>query len=606
MIISSGAPARRRRTALAHRRRLIVGLMILGLGIGFYGCQVWLGPQPALPHPSPRQSFLKTLTSIPPRNSGGLWPYYKDELGPALPDRSEGEIDQAANRAQRLKEAGSQYLRLWIPWSEVEPEPGRFEFGRFERLLSAVVATGQKLEIDLASSIYPAWFYETVLRADQGRNLYWFWNETGPFVGPVPEIALGANHRYQPRRVQSPHLSLWGPPEAKAFIKRFADRAFEDLLDKWAPAVLYVQLSLGRLNEPIYPDREHFWCYDPNAVRDFASRMEETYASIERLNEAWGTRFQSFSEVGPPTPPFKGVRAVRRRDFFAWYRDSKRRWVDEATGWVQSHLKPWQKNLVYVAGGSGDLELVEGRETLLERGADLDWSDPAADPSVQSVLRAMEDNFWIVRRAKEAGWALQYAGVAGLTESETRALCRNNPVCREVPRYAASIGYTGPIYMQIPALRRDVRQPEFVAEQIYAYDAGYHGLHWANDENLFGPRNRPRLESLSRAWRDIQLYFGTDGRPPAILSIEARVAGRAAELAWTTDEPSEGFILYGLSPRRLDRLSGLDALKIDHAVSIEGLAQGATYYYLAFACDAFGNSTASPVRSFTIPRPGIY
>ncbi len=583
-----------------NRSLLVVGALILGLFLGLGNCKISLGPAPALPHPSPHQAYLKALTSIPPRNSGGLWPFYKDEFGPALPDRTESEIDQMADRAKRLKEAGSQYIGLWIPWGEVEPEPGRFEFGKFERLFAAAVATGQKLEINLASSMYPAWFYESALRPDSGANMLWFWNDAGPVPGAAPEIALGTHHQYQPRRVQSPPLSLWAPPEVKAYLKRFVDRAFDDLLDKWAPAILYVQFSLGRLNEPTYPDREHFWCYDRSAVADFRARMEAKYGTIEHLNEAWRTNHPDFSTIGPPVPPFKGVNPIHRMEFFNWYRDSKRRWVLEATGWIQSRLKPWQRNLVYVAGGSGDVDLAEQGQTYLEQGPGLDWTDWTLAPAVKDTIRAMEDNFWIVRKAKEFGWALQYAGVAGLSEAEELALCKHNPVCREVPRYAESIGFTGPIYAQIPFLRKDFRQPEFVAEQIYTYDAGYHGLHWTNDENLFGPQDGARLQSLERAWRNIQLYFGTDAQPPAILAVQEQVSGRTAEVRWTTDEPSEGFVLYGLSPSRLNRLSSLDALAADHSISLEGLAENATYYYSVFATDAFGNSSVTPVKSFAV------
>ncbi len=575
--------------------------ILLAFALGFQGCVASLGPTPAAPHASPDRARLMTVTSLPPRNSGGLWPFEKDELGPSLADRAESELDLLTERASKLKAAGSQYIEIWIPWSEAEPEPGRFEFGKFERLLSAVVATGQKVEITLASSMYPAWFYDSVLAADAGRNLLWYWDDGGPSPQAVPETALGAHHQFNPRRVQAPPLSFWAPPDAKAYIRRFVDRAFQDLLDKWAPAVLYFHFSLGRLNEPIYPDRLHFWCYDPNAVLDFRARMETRYRTIGALNEAWRTRYADFSEVRPPVPPFAGIRAAQMTDFLAWYRDSKRRWVLEATGWVQAHLQPWQKNLVYVAGGSGDIELAEQGWTYLDMGPGLDWAEPKLDMAVKDTIRAMEDNFWIVRTAKESNWALQYGGIGGLNEATGElALCNHNPVCREVPRYARAVGFTGPIYAQIPALSHDFRQPEFVAEQIYAYDCAYHGLHWTNDENLFGDQDAPRLQSLERAWRNIQLYFGTDARPPAALQVREEVTESSVEVSWTTDEPTEGFVLYGLSARRLDRLSSLDGLKTEHRVSLEKPAAGATCYFLVFATDAFGNSSVGTVRSFVV------
>lgn len=593
-------------------RRLAAAGILLTLCAGLSSCLVTSGPapgaargpafhpEPAAPHASPDRARLMTATSLPPRNSGGLWPFEKDEIGPSLADRDESEVGLLTERASKLKAAGSQYIELWIPWSEAEPEPGRFEFGKFEKLLSAVVATGQKVEITLASSMYPAWFYDSVLAADAGRNLFWFWDDGAPVPGAVAEPALGAHHQFNPRRVQSPPLSLWAPPEAKAYLQRFVDRAFQDLLDKWAPAIIYFHFSLGRLNEPLYPDRQHFWCYDPNAVLDFRGRMEARYRTVGALNEAWRARYAAFSEVRPPVPPFEGVRAAQMTDFLAWYRDSKRRWVLEATGWVQAHLQPWQKNLVYVAGGSGDSELAAQGRTYLEMGPGLDWADPKLDPAVKDTIRAMEDNFWLVRTAKESNWVLQYAGIAGLTEAGAPALCDHNPVCREVPRYARTAGYTGPIYAQIPFLTRDLRQPEFVAEQIYVHDGGYYGLHWTNDENLFGAEDGPRLQSLERAWRNIQAYFGTDAQPPGILQAREEVSESSVEVSWTTDEPTEGFVLYGLSARRLDRLSSLDGLKTGHRVSLEKPAANTTVYYLVFATDAFGNSSAGPVRSFAV------
>ncbi|MEI8328052.1 MAG: 6-bladed beta-propeller [Candidatus Taylorbacteria bacterium] len=72
-----------------------------------------------------------------------------------------------------------------------------------------------------------------------------------------------------------------------------------------------------------------------------------------------------------------------------------------------------------------------------------------------------------------------------------------------------------------------------------------------------------------------------------------------AIIQWNTTEPSDTLFEYGTSAS-LGTLLPLDhSLSIPHAITLTGLAPGTTYYYQVTDKDKTGNSTSSPIQSFT-------
>ncbi|NIR02121.1 MAG: family 14 glycosylhydrolase, partial [Gemmatimonadales bacterium] len=45
---------------------------------------------------------------------------------------------------------------------------------------------------------------------------------------------------------------------------------------------------------------EGYWCGDEYARRAFVQNFKERYQTLERLNEAWGTRFAKWEDVDFP------------------------------------------------------------------------------------------------------------------------------------------------------------------------------------------------------------------------------------------------------------------------------------------------------------------
>lgn len=560
-------------------RRRLAGVLVAATG--------WLATAP----------LLGAAAVEPPRNSGGAWIFFRGQ-DPAA------DLGALATRMELLEQIGSQYVRLWVPWSEVEPRPDRFDFDKFDRLIATIVASGQRVQITLCSVMSPRWFWRKM--RDGRRYTHLHWRCPRPACNETTLAGAGdeGRHRWDPRGVQSPHLSLWAPPELKDHVRDFVGQSFARLLDKWAPFVVSVHLSLGRLNEPTYPSADHFWAYDPNAQADFVAAMAHRYgADVTALNLAWDTSHSGFDEIAPPEAPFEGLSERHRRDFLEWYRDSKRAWVEEAMGWVEAELEPWQRAVIFAAGASGDVRMVRRGRTVLERAAAEPWEE--LPRWVRQTARHVQDNRWILERAAASDglWVVQYAGVGGV------ATCRRNRVCRNLRRWANREGYRGPLYGQIPNLTGDADQPRQTAAEVIRH--GFSGLHWNKDEHLFrpGPGEEPLsatqpnelYESLLDGWADIQGAYTGDYDGPLLANVAASASGTSALVTWATGEPADAVVLWSTDPELLDRVSvyrDREPRTRTHAVPLFGLAPSTRHYYRVFSTDAAGNSSIGELGSF--------
>lgn len=91
----------------------------------------------------------------------------------------------------------------------------------------------------------------------------------------------------------------------------------------------------------------------------------------------------------------------------------------------------------------------------------------------------------------------------------------------------------------------------------------------------------------------------SDATPPVISGIYLPSVGvTVAEVRWTTNEPADTQVEYGLTTA-YGQLSPLKAtLETSHAVSLSGLSSGLTYHYRVRSRDAAGNLAVSSDLSF--------
>jgi hypothetical protein len=95
---------------------------------------------------------------------------------------------------------------------------------------------------------------------------------------------------------------------------------------------------------------------------------------------------------------------------------------------------------------------------------------------------------------------------------------------------------------------------------------------------------------------------GGDVAPPVLSGIAATsVTETSAAIVWTTDEPSDSRVDYGLDPGYGSQAAD-GGLVVSHSVALAGLAAGTIYHYRVSSQDASGNLASSADFTFeTLP-----
>jgi poly(beta-D-mannuronate) lyase len=97
-----------------------------------------------------------------------------------------------------------------------------------------------------------------------------------------------------------------------------------------------------------------------------------------------------------------------------------------------------------------------------------------------------------------------------------------------------------------------------------------------------------------------------DTQPPALAGLSAAaVSSQAAVCRWASGEPASSKVEFGTSPAYGRASALMPALSTCHAVSLTGLAPGATYYWRALSADDSGNLGTSPGPAFKTLPPSV-
>ncbi|MBN1420911.1 MAG: hypothetical protein JXP34_19225 [Planctomycetes bacterium] len=95
-----------------------------------------------------------------------------------------------------------------------------------------------------------------------------------------------------------------------------------------------------------------------------------------------------------------------------------------------------------------------------------------------------------------------------------------------------------------------------------------------------------------------------DARPPIISGVTVTATQTTATVAWTTNEPALGAVLWGPTPEVDAGAVAGETLATIHSLTIESLSCGATYYVQVSCADETGNEAAGEVIAFdTLPCP---
>ncbi len=160
--------------------------------------------------------------------------------------------------ARLMAEAGFNVARLAeFAWAKMEPQDGRFDFDWLDRAIALLSAQGMKVVLGTPTASPPAWLmakHPDIFRVGQdGRRL-----------------TFGNRREYCPNN-----------PVYHAYSRRIVTRMAEHYAEH--PAVIAWQID----NE--FGDR----CYCPVCARAFQAWLHRRYASLDHLNQRWGTVFWS-------------------------------------------------------------------------------------------------------------------------------------------------------------------------------------------------------------------------------------------------------------------------------------------------------------------------
>lgn len=101
-----------------------------------------------------------------------------------------------------------------------------------------------------------------------------------------------------------------------------------------------------------------------------------------------------------------------------------------------------------------------------------------------------------------------------------------------------------------------------------------------------------------RSTHTVSVIVVAHNQAPVLSAVNTTVSAGTAVLTWTTDEPADGRVAYGISAA-LGLTSPLQAdFTLTHSVALTGLQPATTYYFRAVSRDDFSNEGVSPVSTF--------
>jgi hypothetical protein len=97
-----------------------------------------------------------------------------------------------------------------------------------------------------------------------------------------------------------------------------------------------------------------------------------------------------------------------------------------------------------------------------------------------------------------------------------------------------------------------------------------------------------------------QTFTTGDATPPVISGISATgITGTGATISWTTNEPANGQVEYGVTTAYGTTSALQAALTTPHTVTLSGLTGNTLYHYRIRSADAAGNLALSSDQTFT-------
>ncbi len=197
-----------------------------------------------------------------------------------------------------MKAAGLNAVQLWVLWSWVEPEPGRFVFDDYDELVEEAGKRGLGVVLSSIAELHPFWIHRVIPDAamidHMGRTVI-STNRGEAHQGLTPG---GCTDNPEVLRRMGAFLEAVG--------SRYASAPNLAGWDIWNELRWNVQA-------------DGLVCFCPHTLKAFRGWMDAKYGGLEGLNAAWKRRYCDWADVMPgkrPGRPFTEMMAFEQ--FLQW------------------------------------------------------------------------------------------------------------------------------------------------------------------------------------------------------------------------------------------------------------------------------------------------
>lgn len=189
-------------------------------------------------------------------------------------------MDELKKDMQTLKANGFNLVKLQEEWAYNEPEEGKYEFSKYEELISYAKKLGLYVYLGLTMEEAPAWLYKKYpdcrMVGEDGRTIIY------EAQSPIP-----ADGKPGP---------CFDDPNVKAAQKKFIQKLVTTL-GKYDNVVVWNSWQeIGYWTERIVGQKI---CYCKYTMAAFHSWLKEKYGTLENLNTEWKTNYAKWEYISP-------------------------------------------------------------------------------------------------------------------------------------------------------------------------------------------------------------------------------------------------------------------------------------------------------------------
>ncbi len=195
-------------------------------------------------------------------------------------------------------DAGLDAVYLWATWAWIEPEPGRYVYDDFDRIVDEAAANELQVIITTVAELQPYWLPRLV--------------PDSAYVDHLGRSQTSSTLSYS-------HVGLapggcWDHPEVAARIGAFQ----QDIGAHFAGAAnLLAWDCWNEFRGPVQADG--YVCHCEHTQRSFREWLAAKYGDLDGLNRAWLRRYADWADVRvPKLPQHSWTESMEYQQFLAW------------------------------------------------------------------------------------------------------------------------------------------------------------------------------------------------------------------------------------------------------------------------------------------------